>query len=256
MSMCADQAYRVKALHGMLPTATRLLAIYPQVYPDDLCPCCLQVAEISAHLWRCPCSSEAVSSMVTGGTLLFWKLARAYKCQLAYVGSDIFPGPHKVFEAIQGIVPLEWTTILQRCGVSARGTHSIVLEVGRFFVSTAYRVIWKVRCEAQVAREHQYMITQQDKMRQREGRLRMQRRKQGRAKATYLVYARAGTCPNCQLSLATHNEGVCPPLVVQAPKIADSLLHSHYKSICILPSVYNPRKMLKILDSTGVGTEE
>jgi hypothetical protein len=246
----------VKALHGMLPTATRLLAIYPCVYPDDLCPRCLQVAELPTHLWRCPCSSEAVSNIVTGGTALFWKQARAHKCQPASVGSDIFPGPHTVFEALQGLVPLEWTTILQQCGVSARGTHSIVLEVGRFFVSMGYKVIWKAWCEAQVACEHQYMITQQIKMRRQEGGLRVQRRKQGRAKATYLVHARTGACPNCQLSLATHNGGVCPPLVDQAPKIADSLLHSHCKSVCILPSVYNPRKKLKVLDSAGVGTED
>ena len=97
--------------------------------------------------------------MVTGGTSLFWKLARAYRCQPASVGSDIFPGLHTVFEAVQGVVPLEWTTILRRCGVSARGTHSIVLKVGKFFVSMAYKVIWKAWCEAQIAREHQYMIT-------------------------------------------------------------------------------------------------
>jgi len=145
--------------------------------------------------------------MVTGGTSLFWKLARAYRCQPASVGSDIFPGPHTVFEAVQGVVPLEWTTILWRCGVSARGTCSIVLEVGKFFVSMAYKVIWKAQCEAQVAHEHQYMITQQIKMRQQEGGLRVQHRKQGRAKATSLVHACAGACPNCQLSLATHNGG-------------------------------------------------
>jgi len=229
---------------------------YPHVYPDDLCPRCLQVAELPAHLWRCPCSSEAVSNMVADGTSLFWRLARAYKCQPASVGSDIFPGLHTVFEAVQGVVPLEWTTILQRCGVSARGTCSIVLEVGRFFVSRAYKGIWKPQCDAQVARECQYMITQKVKMRQQEGGLRMQNRKQGRAKATYLVHARAGVCPNCQLSLATHNGGGCPPLVAQASKIADSLLHLHCKSLCILPSVYNPRKKLKVLDSTGIDTEE
>jgi hypothetical protein len=211
MSMCADQAYRVKALHGMLPTATRLFTIYPHVYPDDLCPRCLQVAELPTHLWKCPCSSEAVSNMVADGTSLFWKLARLYRCQPASVGSDIFPGLHTVFEAVQGVVPLEWTTVLWRSGVSARGACSIVLEVGRFFVSTAYKVIWKPQCDAQVAHEHEYMITQQVKMRQQESRVRMQYRKQGRAKATYLVHARAGTCPNCQLSLATHSGGGLSP---------------------------------------------
>ena len=119
----------------------------------------------------------------------------------------------------------------------------------------AYKVIWKAWCEAQIACEHQYMITQQVKMRRQEGGLRMQCRRQGRAKVTYLVHAHAGACPNCQLSLATHNGGVCPPLVAQAPKIADSLLHSHCKSVCVLPSVYNPRKKLKVLDSAGVGIE-
>ena len=87
-----------------------------------------------------------------------------YKCLPASVGSDIFPGPHTVYEAVQGVVPLEWTTILQRCRVSARGAHSVVLEVGKFFVSTAYEAIWKPWCDAQIACECQHMITQQLKM--------------------------------------------------------------------------------------------
>ena len=141
MSMCADQAYRVKTLHGMLPTATRLLVTHPGVYHDNLCSHCLQVAESPAHLWRCHCSSEAVNRTIADDTSLFWRLARMYKCLLASVGSDIFPGPHTVYEAVQGVVPLEWTTILQRCRVSARGAHSVVQEVGKFFVSTVHEAI-------------------------------------------------------------------------------------------------------------------
>ena len=38
VSMCADRAYRVKVLHGMLPTAMRLLVTRPDLYHDDLCP--------------------------------------------------------------------------------------------------------------------------------------------------------------------------------------------------------------------------
>ena len=38
VSMCADRAYRVKVLHGMLPTAKRLMLTHPDLYHDDLCP--------------------------------------------------------------------------------------------------------------------------------------------------------------------------------------------------------------------------
>ena len=136
------------------------------------------------------------------------------------------------------MVPLGWTTILWRCAVSARGTRSIVLEVGRFFVSTAYKVIWKPCCDAQVAHEHQYMITQQVKMRRQEGGLRMRHRKQGRAKATYLVHAHAGVYPNCPLSLATNNGGGLSP--ISCPSFQDSrqppslaLQVIMYPTICI-----------------------
>ena len=71
VSICADCAYRVKVLHGMLPTAVRLLVSCPDLYHDDLCPHCLQVAESFAHLWRYPYSVEAVAAMVDRGSVLF-----------------------------------------------------------------------------------------------------------------------------------------------------------------------------------------
>ena len=128
-----------------------------------------------------------------------------YKCLPASVGSDIFPGPHTVYEAVQGVVPLEWTTILQRCRVC-----SVVLEVGKFFVSTAHEAIWKPQCVAQIAHEHQHMITQQLKMWRQEHGPQPECRKQVGVRVTYLVHAHAGMCPSCHLSLAIHTGGVVP----------------------------------------------
>ena len=43
--------------------------------------------------------------------------------------------------------------------------------------------------------------------------------------------------------------GVCPSLLSQVPFVADSLLHKHHRSLCSLPSVYNPCSTLQVLDS-------
>jgi hypothetical protein len=249
--MCADRAYRVKVLHGMLPTAKRLLLTRPDLYHDDLCPRCLQVAESFAHLWRCPQSVGAVTKMIEEGSLLFWKLAKGARHRAVFAETGIFPGPHSVFDIIQGVVPLEWTTILRGCGISAKGVHSVAMKVGKFFVSAAHNEIWRPRCDAQVERERRCLITQKDKI---GGRVQADRPPRGvcsKPRVTHITHARAGQCPLCQLSLATHSGGGCPPLVAQAPVLADSLLQLHYQSLCVLPSVHNPSKVLKVLDSTG-----
>ena len=75
MSMCSEHAYRMKALHSMLPTATRLLVTHPDLYLDDLCPQCLQETETADHLWQCQCSQAAMAKITDEGTSLFWNLA-------------------------------------------------------------------------------------------------------------------------------------------------------------------------------------
>ena len=55
----------------------------------------------------------------------------------------------------------------------------------------------------------------------------------------------------CQMSLADHPVGGCPPLLSQAPYLADSMLQMYHRSLCSLPSIVNPRVALQVLDSTG-----
>jgi hypothetical protein len=109
MSMCSEHAYRIKALHSMLPTATRLLVTHPDLYLDDLCPHCLQEAETADHLWQCQCSQAVLAKMKAEGTSLFWDLAiSAWSGLRLSKSSSIFPGPHSIVEVVRGIVPLEW----------------------------------------------------------------------------------------------------------------------------------------------------
>ena len=103
----------------------------------------MQVAESFAHLWRCPHSAVAVAKMIEGGSVLFWKLARGAQHRAVFAETGIFPGPHSVFDVIQGVVPLEWTTILRGCGISVKGVHSVVMKVGKYFVSAAHSEIWR-----------------------------------------------------------------------------------------------------------------
>jgi hypothetical protein len=256
VSMCTSRAYRIKILHGMLPTAARLRVTHPDVYPDDLCPRCLHVTEDSSHVWACQCSAEAVEIMVAKGTSLFWELAKRHKFSSVPGETCIFPGPHTVFDVIRGVIPLEWSQILCRGRVSSRGVRLVVLEIGKYFVSTAFAKIWKPRCDAQVARERQLQITQQVKRRGMVHRERVRVRVQGKRRTTYLAHVQAGKCPVCQVTLAVHVGGDCPPLVNQAHVIADRLLQEHFQSQCVLPSVFNPLKVIKALDSLGGDTQE
>ena len=151
VSMCSGQAYHVKALHNMLPTATRLLVTCPDLYHDDLCPCCLQVSESNAHLWQCPSSGDSIRRMVIEGSNLFWSLASQAQGGSRLSELTIFPGPHSVLHVVQGIVPLEWATILHSCGLSAKKVRVIARRVGKYFVGAGHDSIWRPRCEAQIS---------------------------------------------------------------------------------------------------------
>ena len=85
--------------------------------------------------------------------MLFWKLAKGARRGAVFAETGIFPGPHSVFDVIQGVVPMEWATILRGCGISAKGVRSVAMKVGKYFVSAAHDEIWRPRCEAQVERE-------------------------------------------------------------------------------------------------------
>ncbi len=71
IAMCSDRAYRVKVLHGMLPTASRLLVTRPDLYQDDLCPRCLLIPETANHLWLCTHSQEVLRCVSNEGSCLF-----------------------------------------------------------------------------------------------------------------------------------------------------------------------------------------
>ena len=65
MSMCSGQAYWVKALHGMLPTAARLYITCPDLYHDDLCPHCLEAAESGEHLLQCSYTAGVIGEVIS-----------------------------------------------------------------------------------------------------------------------------------------------------------------------------------------------
>ena len=68
-----------------------------------------------------------------------------------------------VLHVIQGIVPLEWATILHSCGLSAKKVRVIAKRVGKYFVGAGHDSIWRPRCEAQISHEHGLSITQRAK---------------------------------------------------------------------------------------------
>ena len=165
MSMCSERAYRIKALHGMLPTATRLLVTRPDLYLDDLCPRCLQEPETADHLWQCQCSQAVLAKIKEEGTSLFWDLAVvAWSGLRLSKSSSIFPGPHSITDIVRGIVPLEWVSLLCAGGLSLVKARSVACRVGRFMVTAAYKEIWCHHCKAQVEREHSRQITQRAKV--------------------------------------------------------------------------------------------
>ena len=128
-----------------------------------------------------------------------------------FTETGIFPGPHSVFDVIQGVVPMEWATILRGCGISAKGVHSVAMKVGKYFVSAAHSDVWRPCCDAQVECEQRCLITWKDKV---SGQMQVDRlpcRVCLRPWVIYITHAQASFCPLCQLSLATHLGEVVPP---------------------------------------------
>ena len=68
---------------------------------------------------------------------------------------------------------------------------------------------------------------------------------------THVSCALAGYCCIYYLSLVDHPIAAYPPLLSQAPYIADSMLQMYHQSLCLLPSIVNPKIALRVLDSTG-----
>ena len=98
------------------------------------------------------------------GPALFWKLAVAAWPGLQPTSSTIFSGLHSVFDAIQGVVPMEWVSTLVTAGLPVSKARSVAGKVGVYFVDTAQLGIWHPCCDAQIAREHSLQITQQAKV--------------------------------------------------------------------------------------------
>ena len=91
----------MKALHGMLPTAARLLLTHPDLYHDNLCLCCLQLPETDDHLWQCAHSQVALGKIEREGTQLFWDLASEAGLGPGLSRSaTIFPGPYTIVDAV------------------------------------------------------------------------------------------------------------------------------------------------------------
>ena len=184
------------------------------------------------------------------GCHLFWDLVAAACSSLRTTRSTgIFPGPHSIIDAVRGIVPLEWVVTLQASGIPLVKARSIASKVGVYFVTTAQRDIWHPCCGAQVAHEHSLLITQKAKTCGRVCVTQSSHHVRLRPHCTHISRALAGFCKMCQLSFVDHHEGTCPPLLSQAPFLADSLLQMHHHSLCILPSILNPSIALQVLDS-------
>jgi len=208
-------------------------------------------------LWQCSYAQSAIGELAAAGYALFWKLVATARPSPLITEATIFPGPHSITDVIQGIIPLEWVSMMHKAGLTMAKAWSIASRVGTYFVTAAKAQIWIPWCDAQAVREHSLQVTRRDKIQGR--RCISQPSSRDATSQRYVinaVRARAGWCLKCHVSVVDHYGGVCPPEILQAPFLADELLCSHYMSHCMLPSVYNPYVVLKALGSTESGVEE
>jgi len=140
---------------------------------------------------------------------------------------------------------------LHTCSLGQVKARSVALKVGKYMVTTAHKEIWQPRCDAQVVREHSLLVTQKAKT---SGRMRVgypHHRARLKKRVTHIARTLAGFCQLCHLSFIDHPVGTCPPLLLQAPFLADRLLQKYHRLLCKLPSILNSRVALRALDSTG-----
>ena len=64
--------------------------------------------------------------MVEEGTALFWGQVILLWKRSRLSEVVIFPGPHSVYDIVQGVVPLEWASILHGCNLSAKQAWAVV----------------------------------------------------------------------------------------------------------------------------------
>ena len=129
--------------------------------------------------------------------------------------------------------------------------RSVALKVGKYMVTAAHKEIWQPCCDAHIIHECSLLVTQKAKT---SGRMcvgyphhwaRLKKR------VTHIAHTLAGFCQLCHLSFIDHPVGTCPPLLLQAPFLADRLLQKYHRVLCKLPSILNFRVALQALDSTG-----
>ena len=140
---------------------------------------------------------------------------------------------------------------MHTCGLGQVKARSVALKVGKYMVTTAHKEIWQPRCDAQVVRERSLLVTQKAKT---SGRMRVgypHHRARLKKRVTHIARTLAGFCQLCHLSFIDHPVGTCPPLLLQAPFLADRLLQKYHRLLCKLPSILNFRVALRALDSTG-----
>ena len=125
-------------------------------------------------------------------------------------------------------------------GLSLAQARSVASKVGMYFVTAAQKDIWQPHCDAQIVREHGLLVTQKAKTRGKVWAILPSHRIIVSPHRTHVSRTLAGSCCVCQLSLADHSVGVCPPLLLQAPLLADSMLQVYHRSLCMLPSIVNP----------------
>ena len=136
-------------------------------------------------------------------------------------------------------------------GLGQVKARSVAQKVGKYVVTEAHKEIWKPCCDAQVVREHSLLVTQKAKT---SGRMCVgypHHRARLKKRVRHIACALAGFCQLCHLSFIDHPVGACPPLLLQAPFLADRLLQKYHRLLCKLPSILNSRVALRALDSTG-----
>jgi len=133
------RAYRIKLLHGSLPTAVRMKTLYPRLYADDVCRRCGVVVEDSTHIWCCTVAARVLQQL------------RAVAAQALGVEELALPAPgHGWEDILSGLVPVRWVEGFVRRGSSKREARRLAARVSGNLVQAGYREVWVPRC-AEVA---------------------------------------------------------------------------------------------------------
>jgi hypothetical protein len=225
----------LKSTHNLLPTLSNLHKFWPQLYSDNLCPRCLGCEETTDHIWTCPFSRIAISTIfqkaptklynliihhlssstnfnshnLKNAISNFHRISHFFKSPYNSLTTPMIPG---YIELFKGFVPIELTKfILNHTPLTQKLAMVVASNFISWLVEEGRAHIWNNRCLKQIQLEKQRAIT--PKIKKSQSTKRTGRPPNSTSQQPYNTIVKIHSDPNlcsCGFPTSAHTNDICP----------------------------------------------